>query len=113
MKKLLSIVLLALAVFTFGTARPAFAAGDAAAGAQIFNAVCASCHLGGKNLVNPTKSLSSADLAKYGMNSIEAITKQVTNGKNGMPAFKGRLSEEKILNVATYVLEQSEKGWKK
>ena len=31
--------------------------------------------------------------------------------KNAMPAFRGRLSEQDIENVATYVLAQSEKGW--
>jgi cytochrome c6 len=28
-----------------------------------------------------------------------------------MPAFKGRLTTEQIEDVATYVLEKSEKGW--
>jgi cytochrome c6 len=44
--------------------------------------------------------------------SIEAITTQVTKGKNAMPAFAGRLKPEQIEDVATYVLEQSEKDWK-
>ena len=45
------------------------------------------------------------------MNLIEAIVYQVNNGKNAMPAFKGRLSDAQIDDVATYVLSQSEKGW--
>ena len=36
---------------------------------------------------------------------------QVTNGKNAMPAFSGRLTEADIEDVATYVLDQAEKGW--
>jgi cytochrome c6 len=35
----------------------------------------------------------------------------VTNGKNAMPAFGGRLSEADIANVATYVITTSEEGW--
>jgi cytochrome c6 len=35
----------------------------------------------------------------------------VTNGKNAMPAFGGKLSESDIANVAAYVEEQSSKGW--
>ena len=36
---------------------------------------------------------------------------QVTNGKNAMPAFGGRLSEDDINNVASYVITTSEDGW--
>ena len=45
------------------------------------------------------------------MNSIDAITTQVTNGKGPMPAFGGRLSDDDIQNVANYVLSQSKTGW--
>jgi len=38
------------------------------------------------------------------MNSLEAIVYQVTNGKNVMPAFKGRLNNQQIEDVANYVL---------
>ncbi|NJL20250.1 MAG: cytochrome C6, partial [Leptolyngbyaceae cyanobacterium SM1_3_5] len=36
---------------------------------------------------------------------------QILNGKNAMPAFKGRLKPEQIEDVAAYVLAQAEKGW--
>jgi len=45
------------------------------------------------------------------MKSVDAITYQVTNGKNAMPAFGGRLSDSDIEDVANYVLSQSDKGW--
>jgi len=48
-----------------------------------------------------------------GMNSVESISYQVTNGKNGMPAFGGRLKEENIKDVASYILDQSEKNFQK
>ena len=41
------------------------------------------------------------------MNSKNAITYQIINGKNGMPAFGGRLKEEEIEKITLYVLEQA------
>ncbi len=96
--------LIALLTFTF--AAPALADG-----AQVFSANCAACHIGGGNAVNAAKTLKIADLEQYGMNSTEAIVTQVTNGKNAMPSFKGRLTDDEIASVAAYVLQQSEAGW--
>jgi cytochrome c6 len=110
MKKIISVLMLAIATFTFAFSSPAFA-GDAGAGKAIFSANCAACHAGGKNLVNAAKSLNKADLDKYAMNSPEAIIAQVTNGKGAMPAFKGRLDDKQIADVAAYVLSQAESGW--
>jgi cytochrome c6 len=39
------------------------------------------------------------------------VAYQVTNGKNAMPAFGGKLSEADIADVAAYVIEQSNSGW--
>lgn len=110
MKKLLSIFLLSIIIFTFALTRPALAA-DAASGAKIFSTNCAACHMGGRNVVAADKSLKQDALEKYSMNSAEAIINQVKNGKNAMPAFKGRLSDQQIEDVAAYVLEQAAKGW--
>ena len=111
MKRLLSIALLAFAIFTVGFGRPALA-GDAVKGAKVFSSNCAACHIGGNNAVMPVKNLKKTALEKYGMNSLEAITTQVTKGKNAMPAFAGRLKPQQIEDVATYVLQQAEKDWK-
>jgi cytochrome c6 len=110
MKKLLAIALLCLTLTLFWFGRPAWA-GDVASGAKVFGANCAACHMGGKNMVNPQKTLQKADLEKYSMASLDAIKTQVTNGKAAMPAFKGRLSDAEIEDVAAYVLGQAEKGW--
>ena len=110
MKKVLSILVAGIAIFTFAFCPPAFA-GDAASGAKIFAANCNACHMGGNNVVNGAKTLKGDALEKYGMNSIEKITYQVIHGKNAMPAFAGRLTEKQIDDVATYVLDKSEKGW--
>ncbi|QSJ18706.1 c-type cytochrome [Nostoc sp. UHCC 0702] len=110
MKKILSILLLGITIFTFAFSSPALA--DAASGTKIFSANCASCHAGGKNLVKAEKSLKKDALEKYGLYSAEAIITQITNGKNAMPAFKGRLKPNQIEDVAAYVLEQADKDWK-
>ncbi|PAX52777.1 cytochrome c6 PetJ [Brunnivagina elsteri] len=111
MKRIVSVLLLGMAIFTFAFSRPAFAAGDAASGAKIFSANCASCHAGGKNLVQANKTLKKDALEKYGMYSEEAIIAQVAGGKNAMPAFTGRLNDAQKADVAAYVLSQADKGW--
>ncbi|OUL17820.1 cytochrome C6 [Nostoc sp. T09] len=110
MKRFFSIILLGIAIFTFAFSNAALAA-DTVSGAKVFSANCASCHAGGKNLVQADKSLKKDALEKYSMYSAEAIISQVTKGKNAMPAFKGRLNSSQIEDVAAYVLEQADKGW--
>jgi len=93
-------------------AEPAFA-GDAGAGEQIFSGNCAACHAGGQNVIMPEKTLEQAALEEYldgGVNEA-SVVKQVTNGKNAMPAFGGRLSDTDIQNVATYVITTAKAGW--
>jgi cytochrome c6 len=91
---------------------PVFAA-DVAAGEQIFNANCAACHAGGQNVIMPDKTLEKEALDQYlaGGRTAKAIQTQVTSGKNAMPAFGGRLSDEDIENVAAYVLASADAGW--
>lgn len=89
---------------------PAFA-GDASKGGQIFSNNCAACHLGGGNVVNGAKTLKIDDLTANGKDSVAAIQTQVTNGNGAMPAFGGRLTDQDIEDVATYVLGQAESGW--
>ncbi|MEH2059969.1 MAG: c-type cytochrome [Nostoc sp.] len=112
MRKMITVILLGIAIFTFAFSSPALA-GDAASGAKVFTANCASCHAGGKNLVNAAKSLKKADLEKYDMYSADKIIAQVTKGKGAMPAFGARLKADKIEDVAAYVLSQADKDWKK
>ena len=91
---------------------PAFAA-DAGAGQTVFEYNCAACHRGGQNIIMPDKTLERDALEEYldgGFNPA-AVIKQVTNGKNAMPAFGGRLSDDDIANVAAYVISTSSAGW--
>ena len=96
----------------FGLVAPAFA-GDVGEGLLIFNANCAACHAGGQNVIMPEKTLEKEALESYlaGGRNEKAVMTQVTTGKNAMPAFGGRLSEEDIANVASYVIATSESGW--
>lgn len=110
MKKILLSFWLAIAILTVSPISPVMAA-DTVNGGKIFSANCAACHLGGNNVIIPNKSLKKAALDKYNINSLEAIVSQVTNGKSAMPSFKGRLDRQQIEDVASYVLEQSEKNW--
>ncbi|MEM8613960.1 MAG: c-type cytochrome [Cyanobacteria bacterium P01_H01_bin.105] len=110
MKSILATVIAFVAGVIFLGASPAMAA-DAGAGAQVFSANCAACHIGGGNAVNPAKTLKQNDLVAYGKDTPEAIVTQVTNGNGAMPAFGGRLTAEQIENVAAYVLAQADKGW--
>merc|ERR1712048_982480 len=94
------------------SAAPALA-GDAGAGEQIFSGNCAACHAGGQNVIMPEKTLQQEALEEYldGGANVKAVVTQVTNGKNAMPAFGGRLSDEDIENVATYVITTAKAGW--
>lgn len=84
-------------------------------GAQLFSANCAACHMGGGNVISASRTLSLTDLQahleSYGMDPIEAIEHQIENGKNAMPAYEGKLSDQDIADVAAYVESQAERGW--
>jgi cytochrome c6 len=110
----LLILVLAIALFEFTFNLPALAA-ETFNGAKIFNANCASCHIGGGNILISEKTLQKEALSKYLENydsdSIQTIIFQVQNGKNAMPAFKNKLSEQEILEVGVYVFQKAEQGW--
>lgn len=108
MKSILATVAAFVASAVFLIASPAMAAD---AGAQVFAANCAACHIGGGNAVNPAKTLKKDDLVANGKDTAEAVVTQVTNGNGGMPAFGGRLTPEQIENVAAYVISQADQGW--
>jgi cytochrome c6 len=112
MRRLFSLIALCLAL-VLGAA-PSYAA-DVAHGGQIFSANCAACHMGGGNVVNAERTLKKealeAYLTGYGDDHVAAIAYQVSNGRNAMPAFLGKLSDADIADVAAYVEEMASKGW--
>ena len=80
-------------------------------GKDLFKNNCSVCHLGGNNIIIPEKNLKKQTLEENGMSTISAISYQIINGKNGMPAFGGRLSDSEVVEIASYVLEQAEKNF--
>ena len=46
-------------------------------------------------------------LEENGIDNLDSIIYQILNGKNGMPAFGGRLNDQEIEQIAKYVLKQS------
>jgi cytochrome c6 len=80
-------------------------------GKELFTKNCIVCHMGGNNIIIPEKNLKKDSLDENGMNTINAISYQILNGKNGMPAFGGRLKESEIEVIAKYVLEESGKNF--
>ena len=107
--KTLAIILLIALTFAFNP--PALAA-DTANGAKIFSVQCAGCHVNGGNIVRRGKTLKLKALKRNQMDSQDAIATLVTNGKNNMSAYKDRLTAKEIEDVAAYVLEQAEQGWR-
>ena len=76
------------------------AAGDAAAGKEVFaSAGCEACHTladaGSTGMVGP-----NLDEAKP---PAELVVERVTNGMGAMPPFKGQLTDKQIQDVAAYV----------
>ena len=76
-------------------------------GKIIFQKNCLVCHENGNNFIIPEKNLKKESLEINGMNSINSLSYQIRNGKNGMPALGGRLTEQNIIDVSNYVLKES------
>ena len=54
-----------------------------------------------------------AHLDSYSQDHLEAIEHQIEAGKNAMPPYQGKLSDDDIADVAAYVEEQAERGWQR
>ncbi|QDL10483.1 cytochrome C6 [Brasilonema octagenarum UFV-E1] len=111
LKKLIIILLLTFIVLNLNFIPTALAT-DTVNAEKIFSVQCAGCHINGSNIVRRGKNLKLKALKKYHMDSIEAISSIVTNGKNNMPAYEDRLSKQEIQDLSAYVLKQAEKGWR-
>ena len=108
-------LLLALIV-VLAPQRPALAiSADLERGEQIFSTNCAACHMGGGNVIRASRTLKMRDLNShleaYQQDPLEAIEHSIEDGKNAMPAYADKLSEDDIIAVATYVEQQAELGW--
>jgi cytochrome c6 len=83
-----------------------FGASTRADGAADFKAKCAMCHgADGSGNTATGKTLKVRDLASPDVQSQTdaQITDIVTNGKNKMPAYKGKLTDDQIKGLVAYV----------
>jgi cytochrome c6 len=80
-------------------------------GEVLFEKHCSQCHQNGTTILFPEKNLKKENLERNGLDSIEAIRYQLKNGKNGMPAFGGKLKDEEIRQIASYILQKEEKNF--
>ena len=78
-------------------------------GSRVFKESCSACHVGGQNLVVPSKSLSEeAIIRNLGSIDEETIKKFIQDGMvhRGVFAF-GRLSDAEYTDVSSYVTAQA------
>jgi mono/diheme cytochrome c family protein len=77
--------------------------GGGADAQQLFSDNCGNCHTlaaaGASGKVGP-----DLDQLRPGT---DLLVTQITNGGGGMPAFKGKLSEEQIQQISDYVAENA------
>jgi len=91
-RALLSGCVLALALPTIAVAQ---------SGADLYKAKCAGCHgADGTKSMMGSKPLNGADVQKM---SEADIAGAITNGKGKMPAYKGKLSDDQIKDLAKFV----------
>ena len=114
-----SILILALALVGVGCSeRPLPEAdgrtSDIAAGQRIFQRKCASCH----NTNGDGKTVTGGRFRYANLidgvwrsdGSAEAIELQIRRGRDPMPKFEGKLTDEEIRQTVAYVLELSRRG---
>lgn len=93
--------------FTFSAA-----ATESESGSKIFQVNCAGCHANGGNIVRWGKTLKKQALRRNKVDSLPAVVWLVTQGKNNMPAYSGRLTSQEIDTVSKYVLRRAEENWR-
>ncbi len=75
-------------------------------GAQLFARYCATCHPGGGNILNPSKTLQRLTLAANGITTPEGIVARMRNPGRGMKRFDPEeISDAKGRRIAAYILE--------
>ena len=93
--------------FFFSFAPPSVAMeGDIARGNQAFTASCAGCHAGGQNFVNEKKTLQKEALDKF-VGLDEEKVQAFFKGSFVHKVVGGKLSDQEIADVATYVVDQA------
>jgi mono/diheme cytochrome c family protein len=68
-------------------------------GVSIYDDICAMCH--GLAMINPRGP--AFDLRKFPKDDFERFRNSILNGKGGMPAWRGKLTDEDIASLWAYV----------
>ena len=109
-----SLLLVGLAALAIGCSEEALPeadahGGDLAAGRVIFQKKCARCHNGNGDGQTPVAGrfpyANLIDGVWRSEGSPEAIEKQIRQGRDPMPKFEGKLTDEQIRQTVEYVLE--------
>ncbi len=99
----LNLIYAAIFCLTASLAAPAFAQN---AGADIYKAKCAMCHgadgLGATPAGKAMKAVSFKDSAVVSAPDAQLIT-AIKNGKNKMPAYAGKLTDDQIKSALAYI----------
>jgi len=88
-----------LILLLFGSILPAIAGekiGKKTDGQQLFKQQCSLCHAIDKKKLGPAVNAMSRE--------VQTLRKVITNGKNVMPAYAGKLTEDEITVLVDYLL---------
>lgn len=109
MKSGMAVIIVAALVspYAFAGNGGAAAKGDAGAGKDVFTKHCAMCHGADASGNTPMAKALGATIPDYRSKTVQDMTdadikKQITQGKNKMPAQTG-LTDDDIANVIAYV----------
>ncbi|HEX4077138.1 MAG TPA: c-type cytochrome [Candidatus Acidoferrales bacterium] len=100
----------ALAASLFAFSIPALAQND---GATVYKSKCAGCHSPDGSGSGPAgkamhlRDLRSPDVQKQTDADLIAIT---ANGKGSMPGYKGKLTDDQIKQVVSFIRDLAKKG---
>jgi cytochrome c6 len=82
-------------------------------GAQLFEAHCVGCHLGGGNIIRRGRTLKLQALQRNGLDSAAAIAQVAAQGRGQMSGYREALGGDGgAEDVAAWVWQQALLGWK-
>ncbi|MEB3361498.1 MAG: c-type cytochrome [Synechococcaceae cyanobacterium] len=92
---------------------PAAVEARLARGAQLFEAHCVGCHVGGGNIIRRGRTLKLKALQRNGLDSAAAIARVAAQGQGQMSGYREALGGDGgAEDVAEWVWQQALRGWK-
>jgi mono/diheme cytochrome c family protein len=81
-------------------------------GAQLFEAHCVGCHVGGGNIIRRGRTLKLQALQRNGLDSAAAIASEgLAIARHLAPTLGGHLGDGGAADVAAWVWQQALSGW--